>query len=155
MKEIILAAADSVVKEHEDEHENYEYFKRVLVSEETAKQFTLGMLEIPPGKSAYPYHYHTMKEEVFYILSGRGVLKTHTGDREVKAGDYIFFPVGEAGAHKMTNNSDSEPLVYLDFGSANELEAAFYPDSGKAGIFAKNIKQLYKMSDAVDYYYGE
>ena len=155
MRDMIHTTIDAVQKTHVNEHKDYEYKRGDLVSEEMAKQFTLSVYEIPPGKSAYPYHYHTLKEEVFYIISGQGVLKTHTGDRQVKAGDFLFFPVGETGAHKLTNASESDLLVYLDFGSNNELEAAFYPDTGKAGIFTKDIQQLYKMSDAVGYYSGE
>ena len=155
MKEITFITIDSAPKKHHDEHKDYEYLKSELVTEEMAKQFTVMAYKIPPGKSAYPYHYHTMKEEVFYILSGQGVLKTHSGDREVKAGDFIFFPVGEGGAHKLTNSSETDTLEYLDFGTKNELEAAFYPDSGKAGIFSNDFEQLYMMSDAVEYYDGE
>jgi len=94
-------------------------------------------------------------EEVFYILSGKGLLKTPDGEKTVTAGDYIFFPANENGAHKLTNISDTETLVYLDFDTYNDIDVAFYPDSGKVGIWGKNINQLYKIKDQVGYYDGE
>jgi len=32
---------------------------------------------------------------------------------------------------------------------------AFYPDSGKIGVWGKNINQLYKTNDQVEYYKDE
>jgi len=112
-------------------------------------------MKFPPKKTAYPYHYHMKSEEVFYILSGKGLLKTPDGEKTVTAGDYIFFPANENGAHKLTNISDTETLVYLDFDTYNDIDVAFYPDSGKVGIWGKNINQLYKIKDQVGYYDGE
>ena len=110
---------------------------------------------MPPGKSAVPYHYHLRNEEVFFILSGTGLLKTPEGERTVSAGDFLYFPNNEAGAHKITNTSESEPLVYADFDILHEPEIAFYPDSGKVGIFGMGHRLIFRQSETVDYYEGE
>lgn len=154
MDEILKVRLEDVPQKHKNEHEGYEYYKHELVSK-GAHQCAILVYEIPPGKSAYPYHYHTMNEEAFYILKGTGILKTASGDQQVTAGDFLFFPANEKGAHKLTNTSDTEPLVYLDFDTHNEIDVAFYPDSGKIGVWGKNINQLYKMNQKVDYYDGE
>lgn len=67
----------------------------------------------------------------------------------------MYFPPDADGAHKLTNNSETEMLVYLDFDVCHDLDACFYPDSGKLGIWGKGINQLYETKDQVDYYKGE
>jgi uncharacterized cupin superfamily protein len=155
MDEMIIIRAENAGLMHKNEHENYEYIKHELVPLRKGGQCKLNLYEIPPHKSAYPYHYHTMNEEVFYILQGRGLLKTPEGERIVTAGDVIFFPANENGAHKLTNISDTENLVYLDFDTCNDIDVTFYPDSGKIGVWGKDINQLYKIRDQVEYYEGE
>jgi uncharacterized cupin superfamily protein len=155
MDEIRKVKFQEIPQKHKSEHPGYEYYKRELVPKGDARQCAVSVYEIPPGKSAYPYHYHTMNEEAFYIISGRGILKTPSGEQEVSAGDFLFFPASEKGAHKLTNSSETDMLVYLDFDTHNEIDAAFYPDSGKIGIWGRNINQLYKVSQQVEYYEGE
>ena len=140
---------------HRAEHEGYEYFRRKFVPFGEAKQTHVCVYEIPPGKAAYPYHFHYKTEETFYIISGEGLLRTPEGEREVRAGELIFFPAGEEGAHKLTNCSDTESLVYIDFDVTHDLDAAVYPDSGKIGVWGMGTNQMYPKSAAVDYYDGE
>lgn len=155
MNEVIHVKAMDVEAEHRNDHPDYEFLRRPLIPRGAAKDCTVALYEIPPRKSNFPYHHHAKNEESFYILSGRGLLRTPQGEREVSAGDFLFFPAHENGAHKLTNLSDSEPLVYLDFDTANELEACTYPDSGKVGIYGRGIRQLFRTSTQVDYYDGE
>lgn len=155
MDEIIIKKATDVNVTHKKDHENYEYDKRELVPMRKDGQCKIALYEVPPKQSAYPYHYHIKNEETFYILQGEGLLKTPNGEKTVSAGDIIFFPANENGAHKLTNISDTEKLTYLDFDTCNEIDVAFYPDSGKIGIWGKNIDQLYKVQDKVEYYEGE
>ncbi len=153
--EILKIKMEDVPAKHKNEHEGYEYYKRELVPRGHAQQCVAALYEIPPGKSAYPYHYHTKNEEIFYIIKGIGSLKTPTGNQEVSAGDFLFFPANEKGAHKLTNISDTESLIYLDFDTHNDIDVSFYPDSGKIGVWGKNINQLYNISTQTEYYDGE
>lgn len=155
MEKIIIKKALDVQPKHKKEHEDYEYYKRELVPVRKDGQCIVSLYEIPPKKAAYPYHYHMKSEEVFYILKGKGLLKTPNGERIVTEGDYIFFPANENGAHKLINASDKDYLIYLDFDTYNDIDIAFYPDSEKIGVFGKNINQLYKIKDQVEYYDGE
>lgn len=140
---------------HRNEHKDYESIRHPIVPRDGAKQCVVSVYEIPPGKSAYPYHYHTQNEEVFYIINGNGMLRTPSGEKKVSAGDFIFFPANEEGAHKLTNISESEMLTYIDFDTTNEIDVTFYPDSKKMGIWGKEINQLFRTSDHVDYYENE
>jgi quercetin dioxygenase-like cupin family protein len=80
------------------EHSDYAYEKRVIVGKDDASHMDVSVYEIPPGKAAYPYHYHAGNEEVFFILSGAGLLRTPEGERTVTAGDFLYFPNNENGA---------------------------------------------------------
>jgi len=155
MNNILIAQLDDVPSVHKNEYNEYEYYKKAIIPRGDAKQCTLSVYEIPPGKAAYPYHFHTKNEEVFYIISGSGLLKTQTGEKLVSSGDFMFFPACENGAHKLTNNSKTENLIYIDFDTENDLEVSFYPDSGKIGVWGKNINKVFRTDASVDYYDGE
>lgn len=155
MDEIFKAKIFDIAPKHKSEREGYEYYKRELVPKYSSGQCAISVYEIPPGQSAYPYHYHVKNEEAFYILQGKGSLKTPNGEEIVSAGDFLFFPACEGGAHKLTNTSETELLVYLDFDTTNKIDVAFYPDSGKIGVWGKGINKLYRVEDEVGYYSGE
>jgi mannose-6-phosphate isomerase-like protein (cupin superfamily) len=67
------------------DHPDYEFKKRVIVGKDDSEHFDVSVYEVPPGKAAVPYHYHMRNEEVFFILSGKGLLKSPMGEREVTA----------------------------------------------------------------------
>ena len=153
MDEILRLRPEDVPCKHVHDHDGYEYRKRTLVSRGQAG-CVAGLYEIPPGKAAYPYHYHLKNEEMFYILSGSGVLKTPQGERPVRACDFLFFPANQNGAHKLANTG-AEPLTYLDFDTSHEIDVTFYPDSGKIGVWGRGTNQVYNTNDQVGYYEGE
>ena len=155
MSEIKRSKIEEIPAVHRAEHEGYEYYRRKFVPFGGANNALVSVYEIPPGKAAYPYHYHHKNEETFYILSGEGILRTPDGEKKVAAGDLLFFPVGPAGAHKLTNCSETENLTYLDFDVVHDVDIAVYPDSDKIGIWSKGINKIYPCSGAVDYYEGE
>lgn len=136
-------------------HPDYEYRKRDLIPRGYAEKTMVSVYEIPPGKSAYPYHYHLKNEETFYILRGEGLLKTPGGEVRVSAGELLFFPASSEGAHKLTNTSAAEPLVYLDFDVIHDMDVTVYPDSNKLAVWGKNVNRVYPMDADVDYYTGE
>ena len=155
MPEIKHSKIEEIPVSHRQEHEGYEYFRRKFVPFGGANNTLVSIYDIPPGKAAYPYHYHHKNEETFYILSGEGILRTPDGERKVAAGDLLFFPTGPAGAHKLSNSSDTENLTYLDFDVVHDVDIAVYPDSDKIGIWGMGINQIYPQNSNVDYYEGE
>ena len=131
-----------------------EFYRRDFMKVHEA-QSLVRVCEIPPGKSAYPYHYHLKNEETFFILKGEGLLRSAEGERTVKPGDLLFFPAGEKGAHKLTNTSETEMLIYIDFDIVHDLDVTMYPDSGKIGIWGMDTNKIYRLGDDVDYSEGE
>lgn len=155
MSNIKHSKIEDISARHKCEHEGYEYFRRRFVPFGEAKNALVSVYEIPPGKSAYPYHFHHNNEETFYIISGEGLLRTPEGERKVTTGELIFFPTGEQGAHKLTNCSETDNLVYIDFDVTHDVDITEYPDSGKIGIWGMGINELYPRIANVDYYEGE
>jgi len=155
MNKIIHDKIDNIPQKHKCDHEEYEYFRRKFVPFGKAKNSLVSIYEIPPQKSAYPYHFHHNNEETFYIISGEGVLRTPDGERKVGAGELLFFPAGAEGAHKLTNSSKTENLVYIDFDVVYDVDVTVYPDSDKIGIWGMGINKVYPKSADVDYYDGE
>ena len=155
MSSIKHLSLQDIPASHKDEHEGYEYYRKKFIPFGSAKNTLVSVYEIPPGKSAYPYHYHHKNEETYYILSGEGILKTPDGGRKVTAGELLFFPTGPEGAHKITNSSETEMLTYIDFDVVHDIDIAVYPDSDKIGIWGKGINKIYPEDADVDYYHGE
>ena len=154
MENILHLKLDEISDGRKNEHDEYEYFMNDLIPQ-GPNQCTISLYKIPPEKSAYPFHYHNMNEEAFYIISGEGMLRTQNEEKAVSAGDFLFFPANEKGAHKLVNTSKTEMLVYLDFDTNNKIDVTFYPDSKKIGIWGGGVNQLYKEEDKVGYYEGE
>lgn len=100
-------------------------------------------VEVAPGNTAYGYHYHEANEEMFYIISGQGVVRTVKGDVAVKAGDMVSFPVGEGGSHVIRNDSATEALVYIDFSTISTCEIAHLPDDGKILVASQDTFGIY------------
>jgi len=155
MSEIKHSNLRKIPASHKCEHEGYEYYRRKFIPFGSAKNTLVSVYEIPPGKAAYPYHFHHKNEETFYILSGEGLLRTPDGEKKVAAGDFLFFPAGPSGAHKLTNCSYTQMLVYIDFDVVHDVDVTGYPDSDKIGVWGMGINKLYPISGAVDYYDGE
>ena len=155
MSEIKCGKIEEIPASHRCEHEGYEYFRRKFIPFGGAKNTVVSVYEIPPGKAAYPYHFHYKNEETFYILSGEGILRTPGGERKVKAGELLFFPAGPEGAHILKNTSETEMLCYIDFDVVHDIDVAVYPDSDKIGIWGKGINRIYPQEADVDYYEGE
>jgi len=111
---------------------------------------------LQPGKANYPYHHHTGSEELFYIISGQGTLKTPEGERAVFEGDVIVMPANENGSHMLINTSNI-PLVYLDVDTVdlNAPEVVIYPETGKMLVMADKIMKTYKINNNVNYLDGE
>ncbi len=155
MGEIRHSKVEDIAANHKCEHEKYEYYRRKFIPFGAAKNTVVSVYEIPPRKSAYPYHYHLKNEETFYILSGRGVLRTPEGERTVGPGELIFFPTGPEGAHKLTNASETENLVYIDFDAVQDVDIAIYSDSEKIGVWGMGVNQVFPQGESVGYYDGE
>jgi uncharacterized cupin superfamily protein len=117
-----------------------------------ASALGLSVYDLPPGQSAFPYHYELGREEWLLVLTGRPTLRDPDGEYQLEPGDLVVFPEGEDGAHKVTNNGDELARIAM-ISNKEEPSVAFYPDSGKVGVWPAG--KLFRLADEVDYFDGE
>lgn len=110
------------------------WMKRIIYPENVVTKRTFfGLAEVNPGYSPHRWHTHTTDkaegyevvypkdfEEIYYIISGRGIVQWNSEDgkineEKVNAGDTIFFPTGVA-KHQLLNNG-TEKIVMVFCGS--------------------------------------
>ena len=122
--------------------ENSNFLEKPVIYGKNINTCAVAFIEVPVGKCSYSYHWHERSEEVFYIISGKGKLRTFYGEREVKSGDMICFPTGEKGVHSITNASDTEPLVYIDFATKPKADICIEPDTNQVYIFGEHVSPI-------------
>lgn len=152
MSRIVITRRENLEGEVRASEKGFGFTEYCALPEGVGEHSQVSFYELPPRHSNYPYHYHFDQEETFYIISGRGVVRTPDGDRPVRAGDLIFCPAGEGGAHRLTNTSDTEPMVYLDFDALPQRDVCIYPDSRKLAVWSPGFGKVYRIEDNVDYY---
>ena len=140
MNDLIIKNIGDIQPENLDRgNDNVFSIKRVIPESEQDKCFA-NFIEIPPGKYAYSYHYHEQTEEIFYIISGEGILRTYEGEKAVKSGDMCCFPTGKKGAHVLRNTSKTEVLKFIDFGAFNShIDIVTYPDTNQHLLIGPHI----------------
>ncbi len=69
-------------------------------------------------------------------------------------GDVVHFPQGEAGAHKLRNDT-AEPFRVLIGSTKSPLNVAGYPDSGKMLIDLPGRRRIFRDGGELDYWDGE
>jgi uncharacterized cupin superfamily protein len=132
--------------------------RRARVAQQAgAKKIGMTLWEIPAGEAAYPYHWHVVDEEVVVVLDEGLSLRGADGEwRSLPAGEVLAFPVGEEGGHQLWNRGESTArFLSVSSGPSEGDDIVIYPDSGKIGVYAQNVYELYPRDAAVDYWDGE
>ncbi|MFB6167872.1 MAG: cupin domain-containing protein [Haloferacaceae archaeon] len=93
------------------------------------------LYELPPGAEAWPYHYHAGNEEALYALSGTGQVRGPDGAEPLEPGEFVLFPTGPEGAHRVVNDGDTE-LRYLVVSTMRDPDVTVYPDADAVGVYA-------------------
>jgi uncharacterized cupin superfamily protein len=112
--------------------------------------FDVEILRVPPGKSPYPYHSHSMQWEFYHVISGKGVVRHQDGTSPIEPGDAFIFPPDQA--HQLINEGPEDLIVYViadnPFGESN-----YFPDSKKWAVRSPERRLL--RSEGLEYYDGE
>lgn len=101
------------------------------------KKLGISYDEVPPGKSACPFHSHHMEEELFVILEGEGTYRFGPERLPVKAGDVLGAPTGGPETAHQIINTGSVPLKFLAIANNADTEVCEYPDSGKFQVSSR------------------
>jgi uncharacterized cupin superfamily protein len=122
-----------------------------------ARDLDCAMIELAPGKTASPFHFHAANEEVLYVLDGHGTLRLGDARLPVRGGDFVAFPAGPDAPHQLTNTGDA-PLRYLLVATRRRPDVVVMPDSHKVGIVddpAGGDERYFSTDSAVDRWEGE
>lgn len=123
------------------------------------KKIGCTVVELKPGKRAWPHHLHYGQEELFIVLEGEGTLRYDEGEHKICQGEIFFAGTGPGTAHQIVNTSESA-LKYLALSSREDPEVCYYPDSGKYGTYAgsddsNGMTFIAFDGSSVDYFDGE
>ena len=69
--------------------EKFAYRRKQLGSSAGGEKLGCSLYEVPPGRRAWPYHYHLANEEAIYVLEGSGTLRIGGEEIRVSKGDYV------------------------------------------------------------------
>jgi uncharacterized cupin superfamily protein len=95
-------------------------------------------IQLPAGGWSTPAHEHGRDEEIFYVLSGRGLSWQDGEVAEVGPGDCIVYLAG-GGAHTL---HAVEPLDVLAFGERNEDESVGFPRLGMSYVGNRMVESV-------------
>lgn len=131
--------------------------RRARIGYELASELVgCSLWEVPPGEAAYPYHFHYADEEIVIVLRGRPTLRTPDGERELAEGESVRFPLGEDGAHQISNRTDAT-VTFLAVSSHGRSDVVVYPDSNKVGVAGRRprgggLRAFFRREDEVGYF---
>jgi uncharacterized cupin superfamily protein len=110
------------------------YRSRVLPREKRALGDALGLTKIGvnlttlmPGRESSMRHWHTLEDELVYVIEGELVLVTDAGEQLLGPGMCAGFAAGVRDGHQIVNRSD-RPAVYLEISNRDAADSASYPD---------------------------
>jgi len=120
---------------------------------------------VPPGRTAYPLHFHSLNDEAIFVIAGAGTLRIGDERVAVRAGDWLTLATGPSNAHQLINTGTA-PLEYLCMSTLGSAEVVGYPDSKKFAAtsgpsYERAIKgelwvrMIVREGTSVDYYDGE
>jgi uncharacterized cupin superfamily protein len=146
---------DQLTFEHGSHGDKFEWRSAQISQSLGARELGYALDVIPPGKRACPFHSHRGQEEMFFILSGTGILRYGAETRMIRAGDIICCPTGgPETAHQVINDSNTE-LRMLSVSTKTYPDICEYPDSRKVMAFAPGFRQMTHVRDHVDYWKDE
>lgn len=101
--------------------------RRALGDAAGLTKFGVNYTTLGPGAASAMRHWHTLEDELVFVLSGELVLVTNAGERPLRAGECAGFPAGHADGHQLVNRGTT-PAVYLEIGNRDAADAVHYPD---------------------------
>lgn len=130
---------------------------RVLPREKRALGDALGLTKIgvnlttlPAGKESSMRHFHTLEDELIFVLEGEVVLRTDEGEQLLTPGMCAGFPAGVRDGHQLVNRSD-RPARYLEISNRDPADTAEYPDVDLVYLKTPDGKAVFSHKDGTAY----
>lgn len=147
-------AVDSIPWEEWSEGPRFGSRYRHLTIAAVGKSYHVGVQieELPPGKQSCPAHFHMLEEEHVLVLEGSVTLRLGDERHELRTGDYVCFPAGQAAGHCLINEGDAV-CRFLVIGEQKPDEVCVYPDSNK--VLVRSLHEVYDRAAVRKYWDGE
>lgn len=160
-----IISLDSLTLTRQSHGDRFDAAFASLTAGTGAQHLGARLVEVPPGKRAWPLHCHYNNDEIFVILSGSGQLREGSRTTPVSAGQVLVCPAGGPDAAHQLINDGTAPLRYLAVSSMREPDIMEYPDSSKLVAFAgaapggdkskRRLSLTQYRGPEVDYWEGE
>ena len=149
---------DAEMEYDPDDPEPYRHGRHRFGPKIGAARMGATVYELPPGRAVCPYHYES-EEEWVLVLAGDVTLRHPDGEDVLRPGDVTAFPVGPAGAHKLTN-AGAETARVVMFATVDPIGYCVYPDSDKISYWGDSSDEAdrsvrVRRGEMLDYYEGE
>jgi uncharacterized cupin superfamily protein len=134
--------------DHSSERDGYQWRGASVGDAVGADEIGASLYRLEDGQKTYPYHFHHVNEEWLLVLAGSPTVRTPSGERVLRKGDVLCFPVGPDGAHQVTG-----PGTVLIVSERPPLDSVEFPDSGKVSV--SHPRKVFMATDSVDFWDGE
>jgi uncharacterized cupin superfamily protein len=95
------------------------------------------LYELAPGAPGMRMHMHFGAEELFFVVSGRPLLRNRHGEERLAPGDFVFCEEGRAGQHAFSNPAE-EPAQILALSAGSFPDVVAYPEDGYAWVATRD-----------------
>ncbi len=113
------------------------------------------LYELSPGTRLWPYHYELNREEWLLVVAGEPTLREPAGERRLRAGDVVCFPIGPEGAHALRNETERPARVAVFGTYPADAYVAVQVDSDKVLVQGADGRRILRGSPSLDYWDGE
>ena len=103
--------------------------------------FGVNLTRLLPGAGSALRHAHAKQDEFIYILNGRPVLLTDTGETQLSPGMCAGFKAGTGNGHQLLNRTNEE-VIYLEIGDRSAGDSVVYPDDDIQAVFVEGKWQF-------------
>jgi uncharacterized cupin superfamily protein len=152
---VIFNLLDCDLAENAHARDGHRFLRAMLGQAAGAEHTGLSVYELPPGESAWAYHYELNREEWLIVVSGEVVVRTPPGEETLRAGDVTCFPIGSAGAHQVRNDSTSAARFAMPSSWAGDGYVAVRPDSNTALIVGPGFRRIVPLDEDLGYWERE
>jgi uncharacterized cupin superfamily protein len=90
-------------------------------------QFGVNLTVIEPGAWSSQRHWHSLEDELVWVIEGELTLVTDGGEEVLRAGDCAAFRRGRPDGHHLINRS-SRPAKVLEIGNSDPQDHCVYSD---------------------------
>jgi uncharacterized cupin superfamily protein len=129
--------------DHSSERDGYRWRGAAVRQAVGAEEIGARLYELADGQRAHPYHFHHGIEEWLLVVAGTPRLRTPDGERVLRSGDLVCFPVGPGGAHEV-----SGPGTVLLVSTHRSPDAIEYPDRGEVELRPPGA--VFRTADSVE-----